>query len=111
MSGFTNGVGSFQYDPNKEFINDLTIAGTDINWASGVYKEITLTANTTFTFSNLRKNKTIILRMTGSFVPTLPTYCELVNGGTYDGTKFNYILMCCVGTTIPKVMISINKTA
>ncbi len=94
-----------------EFKGDLTIASNAIDWASGVYAEITLTANQTYTFSNLEKGKTIIIRMTGAFVPTLPASCELVNGGTYNGAKYNYLVMTCVNSTTPKVLLSINKTA
>lgn len=94
-----------------EFKGDLTITANAIDWATGFYKEITLTANTTYTFTNLEKGKTIVIRMTGAFVPTLPVSCELVNGGTYDGTKFNYLVMTCVNSSTPKVLLTINKTA
>lgn len=109
MGSITNGIGSFQNAPDKEFTSDLTVAGTDINWASGFYKEITLTANTTFTFSNLKKGKTIVLRLTGSFAVAFPSICELVNAGTYDGTKYNYIFLSCFSPT--RVLLTINKTA
>lgn len=94
-----------------EFVGDLTVSSNAIDWSTGVYKEITLTANTTFTFTNLQKGKSIVIRMTGSFTPTLPASCELVNGGTYTGTKYNYLLMTCVDSSSPKVLLSINKTA
>lgn len=94
-----------------EFKVDLTIAGNAIDWSTGVYNEITLGANQTYTFANLQKGKTIIIRMTGAYVPTLPASCELVNGGTYNGAKFNYLVMTCVNAASPKVLLSINTTA
>ena len=94
-----------------EFKGDLTITANAIDWSTGFYSEITLVANTTYTFTNLEKGKTIVIRMTGSFVPTLPASCELVNGGTYTGTKYNYLVMTCVNSATPKVLLSINTTA
>ena len=91
-----------------EFKGDLTNTSNAIDWATGMYAEITLTANTTFTFVNLEKGKSIIVRMTGAFVPTLPSSCIILNGGTYTGAKWNSIIMTCVNSVTPKVLISIN---
>jgi hypothetical protein len=95
----------------NEFKGDLTINGSDIDWSTGIYKDITLVGTTTYTFSNLQKGKTILLRITGSFTLAFPTSCELVNAGTYDGTKYNYIVLNCVNSSSPKVLMAINKTA
>ena len=91
-----------------EFKGDLTITSNAIDWATGMYAEITLTANTTFTFTNLEKGKTIILRLTGAFVPTLPSSCIVINGGTYTGAKWNSIILTCVNASTPKVLVAIN---
>ena len=90
-----------------EFKGDLTITANAIDWATGFYKAITLTANTTFTFTNLEKGKTILLKVTGSYTLTLPGTVTVVNGGTYDGTKQNFILLTCFDTSA--VLATINK--
>lgn len=91
-----------------EFKDDLTINTNAIDWATGFYKEITLTANTTFTFSNLEKGKVIHLKMTGAYVPTFPSGCIIINGGTYTGAKQNNIYIECVNSTTPQFKISIQ---
>lgn len=104
--------GSVTYQKiGTEFKYDLQLSGSHIDWSTGFYCEVTLTANTTFTFANLQKGKTIIIRMTGAFTPTFPGSCELVNSGSYNGTKFNYLVLTCVNSVTPKVLMSINKTA
>lgn len=94
-----------------EFKGDLTITDNAIDWATGFYKDITLGGATTYTFTNLEKGKTIILRITGSYTLAFPASCELANGGTYDGTKYNYIILTCLNSATPKVLMTINKTA
>jgi hypothetical protein len=96
-----------------EFKGDLTITANAIDWSTGFYKAVTLSANTTYTFTNLEKGKTLVLRITGSYVLAFNASCgcELVNNGVYDGTKYNYILLTCVDSTTAKVLMSINKTA
>lgn len=94
-----------------EFKGDLTITANAIDWATGFYKDITLGGATTYTFTNLEKGKTIILRITGSYTLAFPASCELANGGTYDGTKYNYIILTCLNSATPKVLMTINKTA
>lgn len=91
----------------SEFKGDLTITSNTIDWATGFYKAITLTANTAFTFTNLEKGKTILLKVTGSYTLTLPGTVTVVNGGTYDGTKQNFILLTCFDTSA--VLSTINK--
>jgi len=92
----------------SEFKDDLTITGNAIDWATGWYKEITLTSNTTFTFTNLEKGKVIHLKMTGAYVPTFPSGCIIINGGTYTGAKQNNIYIECVNSTTPQFKIAIH---
>lgn len=91
----------------SEFKGDLTITANAIDWSTGFYAAITLTANTTFTFTNLEKGKTILLKITGVFALTLPGSVTIVNGGTYDGTKQNFILLTCFDASA--VLATINK--
>ena len=90
-----------------EFKGDLTITANAIDWSTGFYKAFTLSANTTFTFVNLEKGKTILLKITGSYTCTLPGSVTIVNGGTYDGTKQNFILLTCFDASA--VVGTINK--
>lgn len=92
----------------SEFKDDLTITGNAIDWATGFYKAITLTANTTYTFSNIEKGKIIHLKMTGTFVPTFPSGCIIINGGTYTGAKQNDIYIECVSSSSPEFKIAIQ---
>ena len=92
----------------SEFKGDLTITSNAIDWSTGMYAEITLSANQTYTFTNLEKGKTIIIRMTGAYVPTFPSACINISGGTYTGAKWNTIIMTCVNSSTPKVLLSIN---
>jgi len=92
-----------------EFKDDLTITSNAIDWATGFYKAITLTANTTFTFSNLEKGKTICLKITGSFTLALPATCKAQNTTTYDGTKNNVIWITCVDSSTPLTFYSITQ--
>ena len=101
--------GSGFADEPAEFKNTLTITGgTAIDWSTGFYAEITLSGNTTYTFTNIEQGKSILLEMTGSFVPTFPSGCTVVNGGTYTGAKKNDITIVCVNSSTPKFKIYIN---
>jgi len=109
-------MGAFDLQPDlnyrtqsTDFRGDLTILNNAINWSTGFYKAITLTANTTYTFNSLQKGKTIVLKMTGSFTPTFPASVVVLNGGTYTGASQNYILMTCVDSVTPLVFMTINK--
>jgi len=91
----------------SEFKDDLAITANAIDWASGTYKAITLSANTTFTFTNIEKQKIIHLKITGAYTITWPTGCIIINGGTYTGAKQNNIYIECVATSTPEFKISI----
>ena len=82
----------------SEFKNDLTITANDINWASGWYKKLTLTADTTWTFSNVKKGKDIQIDCSGDFPLTIPVP-QVDCSGEYDGTKNNVIQIRCTDDT------------
>jgi len=77
---------------------DLTsrqaVSASDINWSAGGVYTKTLSAATTFTFSNLQLNKVITLVASGNFTITLPAYCKRISG-EYDGSTTNYIQFHC----------------
>jgi hypothetical protein len=72
-------------------------AGTAIDWDDGQIHTKTLTANTTFSFNNLREGKVISLILTGNYTITWPGYMDADHliSGEYDGTTENYIQIHC----------------
>jgi len=94
--------GSIDY---SKVANDLksstAISTSDIDWSSaGVFTK-TLTAATTFTFSNLQVNKVITIVLDGNYTITWPSYMDenhLISG-EYDGTVKNYIQVHCTNAT------------
>lgn len=71
--------------------------GTAIDWDDGQIHTKTLTANTTFTFSNLREGKVITIILSGNYTATWPSYMDADHliSGEYDGTTENYIQVHC----------------
>ncbi len=82
----------------SEFKNDLTITANDIDWASGWYKKLTITADTIWTFSNVKKGKDIQIDCTGDFPLTIPVPQADVSG-EYDGMANNVIQIRCTDDT------------
>ena len=73
----------------------MSYSGGTLDWSVGYgFDRITITANTTVTFSNLVNFKTASGEFTGNFTLTLPSYCVKLSG-TYDGTKINLIQFYC----------------
>lgn len=74
-----------------------------IDWNSEVH-DLTMTGNTTFSFSNLPASGTyrcIIVRIAGAFTPTLPASCDFPGGTipTY-ATPTVYAMECFNGTDV-----------
>jgi hypothetical protein len=75
-----------------------------IDWNAGSVFELTMTADTTFSDSNLpttTKTQVIEVVLNGNFAATLPAYWEaLPSNDSYLGTVRNHIVVSCiVGTT------------
>jgi len=88
------------------------VSASALDWsAAGVFTK-SLTANTTFTFSNLQLNKTITLVVSGNNTITLPSYCKKISG-TYSGTVTNYIQFHCTNAASgsEEVWYTISKQA
>ena len=73
-----------------EFTTSAAVAASDIDFSSAAVFTKTLTADTTFTFSNAETGMVKDLILTGSFVPTFPVGTKIINGA-YDGTVSNFI--------------------
>lgn len=93
---------------HPEFKTGLTIATSAIDWSTGFYQATTLTASTTYTFTNLEQGKTIVLKITGNYTLAFPATCKALTSTTYDGTKNNVIFITCVDSTTPLTFYSIN---
>lgn len=73
-----------------EFTTSQALTGNDINFKSAQVFTKTLTADTTFTFSNTAIGMVKDLVLTGDFVITWPTGTKIA-AGTYSGTVSNLI--------------------
>lgn len=93
---------------------DLTqrviVSAANIDWASGGIFTRQMAQPVTFTFSNLKLNKTITLILSGPYVATLPSYCKKLSG-TYDYNVFNYVQFHCTNATsgAEEVWFTISK--
>jgi hypothetical protein len=74
----------------NEFTTSSAIAASDINFASAQVFTKTLTADTTFTFSNTAIGMVKDLVITGDFVITWPAGTKIA-AGTYTGAVSNLI--------------------
>jgi len=73
-----------------EFTSTGILGGTVIDFAAAQVFTKTLTADTTFTFSNAQVGMVKDLILTGSFAPTFPAGTKVV-AGTYNGAVSNLI--------------------
>ena len=80
-----------------EFTTSAAIAASDVDFSTAQIFTKTLTADTTFTFSNANVGMVKDLIITGSFVPTFPAGSKIV-AGTYDGTVSNLIQVVVAGS-------------
>jgi len=87
-------ISSVGYNELKqELKSTVQVTGTNIDWAQGVAFQVPeLTADTTFTFSNVQENKQIKLYLKGNFAFSFPTYVDVSNVN-YDGAVWNIIVL------------------
>lgn len=84
-SGSLGGDDSFTWDKTNNVLlitngqyyssekNNNTVSGTaTINWNTGNVQYVTMTGNTTFTFTNPKSGGRYFLHMAGAFTPTFP---------------------------------------
>ncbi len=83
---------------NSTLKSRVAVSAAEIDWSAGGVFTKTLSADTTFTFSNLQLNKVIALVLSGNYIVTLPTYCNKISG-TYSGSATNYIQLHCTNAT------------
>ena len=77
----------------QELKSTVQVTGTDIDWAQGVAFQVPeLTADTTFTFSNVQENKQIKIYLKGNFAFSFPANVDVSNVN-YDGAVWNVIAL------------------
>jgi hypothetical protein len=102
VNGFT-GVVVIDEEDIKGTVRTANVATTaSLDWNAYSVEKLTMTADTTFSDSNLptgANTKIKTLWLTGAFTATFPTYYTF-RGDTYDGAVWNKITIdCVVGTT------------
>jgi len=105
------GDGTVTYSKLDGDLVDLVSLGNDnVDWSLASIFSKTLTGNTTLTFSNYQLDKNIILIIDGDYSLALPN-SVLIIGGTYDGTKTNYLSLHCTNSTSgnEEVWVTINQ--
>lgn len=80
-----------------EFKTSTVVAAETLDFSASQVFTKTMTADTTFIFSNTGIGMVKDLVLTGSFVPTFPTGTKIING-TYDGTVANFIQISVAGS-------------
>lgn len=73
-----------------EFTTSAAVGASDVDFSTAQIFTKTLSADTTFTFSNVGIGMVKDLIITGSFVPTFPAGSKVV-AGTYNGAVSNLI--------------------
>ena len=81
-----------------DLVSRQAIAADNIDWSTGGIYTKTLTANTTFTFSNVKLNKVITVIVSGAYTFSLPLAAAYIQG-TADPAKTNKIQIHCTNAT------------
>ena len=96
QNGETKKVLSSEFLSDNDSLTQSIIGTFNINFNSYSNWELTLTGNTTLTFTNepiADKEKTITIYVIGDFALTLPTEWVIKNSGTYDGVNGSQIVV------------------
>jgi hypothetical protein len=88
-----------------EFTTSSVVAAETLDFATSQVFTKTMTADTTFVFSNTGIGMVKDLIVTGAFVPTFPAGTTLV-AGTYDGSVSNLVQIVVTGASEYWISIS-----
>ena len=91
-------------------LNRSVQVGDDIDFQGDEIKFRTLTANTTFTFSNPQLGVMILLELTGVFTVTLPATVVEINGDYLPAIGKNYMFAFCNDAVTPEYLVSWGVT-
>lgn len=72
--------------PIAEFDNGSVSGTKTIDWSNGIHQYVTLTGNTTFTFTNPKSGMHSFLHVAGAFTPTFPGTVRWTAGTTPTAT-------------------------
>ena len=85
FSNLVSGNLKGQYS-SREYDNGKVATTATINWANGNVQYVTITANTTFTFTNPQPGMRAILQVAGAYTPTFPASVRWSGGTTPTAT-------------------------
>ena len=94
--------------PQTSTVNTASVTGAYvIDWEKDTHV-LTMTGNSTFTFSNLPINtdaikRTITIHLTGAFTFTFPSGTDVLGIADYDGSVVNTIVLECVDNAAPTI--------
>jgi len=93
-----------QFTTDKQILSGFNL---DFNFNQSFLTKA-MTANTTFTASNLKQGNRILLELSGNYNIVLPSYFQTLRGA-YDGTKVNLLELEVIDDSIsnPLVYVSI----
>ena len=91
------------------FYNDRVSLGTNVDFSAGQVFTKTLSGNTTLTFSNYKVGMVKDLRIIGDHSLTFPAGCNVIGGGSYDGSSANFIQVICIDQSSPEFWVSISR--
>jgi|LakMenEpi03Aug12_release.lakeMendotaPanAssembly.Ray.scaffolds.fasta_scaffold00848_54 hypothetical protein len=100
----------------KDLLDSKTQFTTDKQILGGVNLDFTInqsfltkvmTANTSFTASNLKQGNRILLELSGNFNIILPSYFQTLTGA-YDGTKINLIELEVINDSLTTPLVYIR---
>lgn len=80
-----------------EFTTSAAVSALAVDFATAQVFTKTISADSTFTFTNVGIGMVKDLILTGDYVPTFPSGSKIV-AGTYDGTVSNLIQIVVAGT-------------
>ena len=96
QNGETKKVNSSEFLSDNDSLTQSVSGTFNINFNAYSNWELTLTGNTSLTFTNepiADKEKTITIYVIGDFALTLPTEWVIKNGGEYDGVNGSQIVI------------------
>lgn len=94
---------------NGVLTNSSATGTVDLDFSAYNTFKLTLTGNTTLTFSGVYQGDVKNIVVSGNFTLTLPSG-TLINGGTYDGTQSNFIQVVASESTVFHYSVSQGTT-
>jgi hypothetical protein len=103
--------GSIEYSQLSSKLNGRATVTSTVDFSAQGIGEITLSGNTTFSFSNLQTNKTLKLKVVNSgYTIEWPSYCHYITGSSNPSSETGtfYIYVDCWNSTASSENVLIN---